>query len=69
MAEVVAIKINKILMIGTDDDLFITITIIAMENLKGNDKIYVKMTLDEESNSKIHSTFKRDISFLGVRVG
>ncbi len=56
-------------MIGTDDDLFITITIIAMENLKGNDKIYVKMTLDEESNSKIHSTSKRDVSFLGVRVG
>ena len=54
---------------GGHDDIYVTITIITMEPLQENDKVYVEMKLDQKSKSIIHSTPKRDITFIGLKTG
>ena len=58
-------------LVGVDDDLSVTLTVIVMENLKENDKIYVEMRADEQSSDSMifSSGDKKEIAFIGLKIG
>ena len=55
-----------------DDDIYVTTTVVIMERLLESDQVFVRMILDEKAavpSSLIYATSKRDISFIGQKIG